>query len=314
MIRPALQALDLPQLRADRPFLTDAGLETELIFRHGINLPAFAAFVLLDSEAGRERLRGYFRSFVALARTHGTGVVLETPTWRANATWGAQVGYDRAALDAVNRRAVALLAEIRDGAGDVPVVISGCLGPRGDGYVPGDRLTPAQAEAYHRPQIETLADAGVDLVTAHTLSYTEEGVGVARAAAAAGVPSVVGFTVETDGRLPSGETLAEGVETVDDATDGAPTYYMVNCAHPTHFEGSLDGPWTARVRAVRANASTCSHAELDAAETLDDGDPGRLAVEHARLAERLDLAVVGGCCGTDLRHVAAIADALLGPA
>ena len=302
----------LPQLDADRPFLADAGLETELVFHHGFDLPAFAAFALLDTERGREALRSYAQSFVDLARRHETGAVVEAATWRANVGWMEAAGYGLGDLARVNRQAVALVAALRDGAG-VPVVVSGCLGPMGDGYAPTEHLSAAEAEARHRVQVDVLAETEADCVTAMTMTTAAEAIGVARAAQAVGLPSVVSFTVETDGRLPSGETLGEAVRAVDDATGGAPAYYMINCAHPSHFLDTLDGEWTARVRGVRANASTCSHAELDEAETLDEGDPADLAAGYRQLAERLDLAVVGGCCGTDVRHVAAIADALLDP-
>lgn len=303
----------LPQLSAPRPFLADGGMETDLIFHHDIDLPAFASFVLLDADDGREALRAYFRPYLALARQHDTGVVLETPTWRANADWGARLGYDADALDRVNREAVAFLRALADESPDVEAVVSGAVGPRGDGYVVGDRMTAPQAAAYHLPQATTFAEAGADCVSAFTLSYVDEAIGVARAAGAVGLPAVIAFTVETDGRLPSGQTLADAVRQTDEATHEAPAYYMVNCAHPTHFAHVFDGGgWVGRVRGVRANASACSHAELDEAESLDEGDVGALAADHVRLAERLPrLAVVGGCCGTDVRHVAAIADALL---
>ncbi len=304
----------LPQLSAPRPFLADGGMETDLIFHHGLDLPAFASFVLLDTDEGLDALRAYVRPYLGLARRHGTGLVLETPTWRANADWGRMLGYGPRALARVNRDAVALFRTLADEAPGVEVVVSGCVGPRGDGYVVGEQMTAPQAAAYHLPQATAFAEAGADVVTAMTLTVAEEAVGVARAAEAVGVPSVIAFTVETDGRLPSGQALADAVRQTDDATGGAPAYYMVNCAHPTHFAHVFDGgDWTERVRGVRANASTCSHAELDRAETLDVGDPAALAADHLALAERLPrLAVVGGCCGTDVRHVAAIAERLFG--
>ena len=304
----------LPQLHADRPYLTDGGLETDLIFHHGLDLPAFAAFVLLDSEEGREALRTYYRPYLELAARLETGLVLETPTWRANPAWGETVGYDAAALDRVNRAAVAFLSGLREEQKRPhPVVVSGNIGPLADGYTADVCLAPADAQAQHRAQIDAFAAAGADCVTALTMTYAEEAIGVARAAQEVGLPSVIAFTVETDGALPSGQPLGDAIRQVDAATGSAPAYYMVNCAHPTHFADQLIGDWTARIRGVRANASRCSHAELDEAETLDEGDPAQLAADHVALAERLPrLAVVGGCCGTDVRHVAAIGEALLG--
>jgi S-methylmethionine-dependent homocysteine/selenocysteine methylase len=303
----------LPQLDGDL-FLTDGGIETTLIFQNGLDLPHFAAFDLLRRPDGEAALRRYFRSYADLARRYRTGLVLESATWRANADWGAKLGYFLPDLDRINRRAIRILEELRlDLDGDVgPVVISGCIGPRGDGYVPANAMGVALAEAYHRTQIETFADTGADLVTAITMNYVEEAIGVARAAASCGMPSVISFTLETDGRLPNGQTLERAIGTVDDVTAGAPAYYMINCAHPSHFAPALDenAGWTRRIRGLRANASCRSHAELNEAPDLDVGNPAELAREHAEILRRLPwINVLGGCCGTDTRHVGEIAAA-----
>ena len=291
-----------------RTFITDAGMETVLIYRDGLELPEFASFVLLDDPAGIEALRSYYGEYVAIAERHGFGIVLDTPTWRANPDWGARLGYSAEGLDDVNRRGVALLEEVREAAGNgVDVLISGCIGPRGDGYVVGEVMSAKEAQEYHSAQVATFASTNSDLVSALTLNYASEAVGIARAAAEAGIPSVISFTVETDGRLPSGQELRDALAEVDEATGGAPAYYMVNCAHPTHFEDVLAGGGLDRVRGLRANASTKSHAELDEAEELDQGDPDDLAERYRGLRPLLpNLTVVGGCCGTDERHIEAI--------
>jgi S-methylmethionine-dependent homocysteine/selenocysteine methylase len=304
----------LPQLEGDL-FLTDGGIETSLIFHQGLDLPEFAAFVLLDNEEGLDELRRYYEPYVSLARESGTGLVLETPTWRASPGWAARLDVSPEKLDWLNRRAVALMEELRRSAGDNPVVISGCVGPEGDGYRPAKLLSADAARAYHATQIRTLADTAADMVTAITMTYADEATGVAQAASDAGLPSVISFTLETDGRLPNGQGLGEAIQAVDEATDGAPAYYMINCAHPTHFDDVLatDEPWRDRIRGLRANASTMSHDELDEAEELDDGDPADLGARYAALRSRLpNLNVLGGCCGTDHRHVAAIRDAWAG--
>jgi homocysteine S-methyltransferase len=300
----------LPQLDG-RTFITDGGMETVLIFRDGLELPDFASFVLLDDPEGLEALRGYYAAYVAIARRHGVGIVLDTPTWRANPDWGARLGYSAAALDDVNRRGVALLEEVRAAAGErVEMVISGCIGPRGDGYVVGESMSSDEARAYHSAQVETFASTSADLVSALTLNYADEATGIALAATESGIPSVISFTVETDGRLPSGQNLREAVAQVDDATGAAPAYYMVNCAHPTHFEDALAEGGLERVHGLRANASMKSHVELDAAEELDQGDPDDLAERYRALKPLLPaLNVVGGCCGTDERHIEAICSA-----
>lgn len=294
------------------PLLTDSGLETWLVFHRGLELPDFASFPLLDGDEGRALLSEYFRDHLALAAQASTGIVLETPTWRANADWGGRLGYDAVALDRVNRGAVAFLRELGGGFPDVDVIVSGNLGPRGDGYNPDELLTPGDAEAYHRVQIDSFVAAGADRVTMLTATHTGEAIGVIRAASAAGVPVVVAFTVETDGRLPSGQALADAIVETDAATGGAALHYGVNCAHPDHFAGALDADPAAigRIELLRANASRASHAELDEAEALDDGDPVELGAQYAALRERHPhLTVLGGCCGTDARHVAAIAAA-----
>ena len=302
--------------RTARPFLTDGGLETTLIFHDGIDLPEFAAFPLLQDARGRTKLRDYLRTYLDIASEFEMGFVLESPTWRANSDWGEKLGYDREGLRAANRLAIADLAELRREYADrIPhMLISGCLGPRGDGYSPTSTMDSRQAEAYHADQVATFADAGADFVSAFTINYVEEAIGVARAARSAGIPSVISFTVETDGCLPTGEPLREAIEKTDAATDGAVSYFMINCAHPTHFEETFQdgGDWTRRIRGVRANASRLSHEELDESETLDDGDPADLADRLRRMQGLLpDLAVFGGCCGTDDRHIRAIGRALL---
>ncbi len=303
----------LPQLD-ERLFLTDGGIETSLIFHDGLDLPLFAAFDLLKDDEGTAALRNYFRPYAQLAADYGTGLVLETPTWRASPRWAKELGYSDEELDRLNRKAIALMEEIRDEyeSGDAPFVISGCIGPQDDGYSPQTKLSAEDAQRYHSTQIGTFADTAADMVTAITMTYVDEALGVTRAAQEAGIPAAISFTLETDGRLPSGQALGDAIEEVDAATDGGPAYYMLNCAHPTHFEAVLDGPWVERIRGLRANASTRSRAELDEAEDLDEGDPQDLGQRYAALRDRLPaLNVVGGCCGTDHRHVTEICSAWL---
>lgn len=307
---------DLPQLAGETLFLADGGLETSLIFHQGVELPCFAAFVLLDDEVGRAALRAYFEPYLGLATERGIGIVIDTPTWRANPDWGLEVGYGPETLDVANRTAVAFARELREQLPEAaPAVVNGVVGPRGDGYVADRLMTAEDAAEYHGRQLEVFAEAGADMASAVTMTYAEEAEGIVAAAERAGLPVAISFTVETNGRLPSGQALGAAIEQVDAATDRAAAYFMVNCAHPTHFERVLeeDGAWRERIAGLRANASRMSHAELDEADQLDDGDPAELAAEYRALRERLPrLAVVGGCCGTDHRHVAAIRDALLG--
>lgn len=305
---------DLPQLNEN--FLTDAGLETVLIFHKNVELPEFAAFDLLKDDEGTETLRNYYRSFAELARENEIGLVLESATWRANADWAEKIGFTSEQLADLNRKSIELLTEIRDQYENEnsKMVISGCVGPRGDGYVPTDAMTVEEAEKYHSEQVKVFSETDADLVTAITMNYAEEAVGVARAAQNAAMPVVISFTVETDGNLPTGQTLREAIEAVDAATGNYPAYYMINCAHPTHFENVLaaDENWTSRIGGLRTNASVKSHEELNESETLDEGNPEELGRQHAPLLEKLEnLKVVGGCCGTDIRHVSEICKTMI---
>ena len=306
----------LPQ-RNGGIFLTDGGMETTLIFHEGIELPHVAAFVLLDSAEGREKLKQYYAAYLSVARDHGTGFVLDSPTWRANPDWGARLDYDAAALKVINVRSIAFLEELRSDweRPAAPCVISGAIGPRGDGYKAGN-MDAAEAEDYHRAQIAAFADGGADMVTAYTLTSVNEAIGIARAAQSEGIPSAISFTVETNGRLVKGETLREAIEAVDRETDRAVEYFLINCAHPTHFENALKAgeTWTERIHGLRANASTKSHAELDESETLDSGDPADLGRRYVALRRAFPkMRILGGCCGTDHRHAVAICEACVPP-
>ena len=300
----------LPQLHG-KAMLTDGGLETFLVFHLEIDLPCFAAIDLMRRADGEQILRNYYKPYVDMARSSNRGLILATPTWRASSDWEAEIGFSHQAMMDAHRRSAALMAAIRDEheTPESPFVISADMGPRGDGYVPGKVMTAAEAEAYHRTQIEVLAKTEVDLVTGLTLNYAEEAIGMARAAGTADMPVAISFTVETDGRLPTGQPLGEAIQQVDAETGNAPAYYMINCAHPTHFAGTVAGGagWTQRILGLRANASCMSHAELDACTELDEGNPVELGSQYRQLQVALpNLRVFGGCCGTDHRHVAEI--------
>lgn len=301
-------ATPLPQLRGRR-MVTDGGMETDLIFHHGVDLPHFAAFPLLEDTPGQALLEDYYDSYAAIARAAGAGLMLESPTWRANPDWGDRLGYSTEDLARVNTSAIAMLAHLRERyAGTITdVILSGMVGPRGDGYRPGRLVDPGEAAGYHCPQIEAFAQAGADMVTAYTLTDIGEAIGIVQAARANGLPVAISFTVETDGRLPGGAPLAQAITEVDAAA--SPEYFLVNCAHPTHVERGLaqPGAWHERIVGIRCNASTKSHAELDEATELDEGDPQLLGTAHDRLKPLLPgLSIIGGCCGTDARHVASL--------
>jgi S-methylmethionine-dependent homocysteine/selenocysteine methylase len=286
-------------------WVTDGGLETDLTFLRGIDLPEFAAFPLVQDTAGTAVLESYYADYAAIARTAGAGLVLETPTWRANPDWGAKLGYEAAALDQVNKQAIDLVRRVA-AASEVPrVMVSGAIGPRGDGYVAAGHRSE-EAAHYHELQLRSFAEAGVDVAHAMTLSEPAEAVGIVQAARSVGVMIGISFTVETDGRLPDGTPLGRAVELVDD--QAAPDWYGVNCAHPTHVLPALDGgEWQSRLRGFRPNASTLTHAELDVMEVLDKGDQELLGSTTAQLLLGVpSITTLGGCCGTDASHVAAL--------
>ena len=300
----------LPQF-GDHLFLTDGGIETTLIFHEGVDLPYFAAFHLLRQPAGREMLLRYYERYIAIAKADGLGFILESPTWRASCDWGEKLGYTRDDIAEVNRRSIALMQELkaRHASPALPMVISGCVGPRGDGYDPGQVMSAEGAETYHDHQIRAFAEAGADMVTAITMTNAPEAIGVTRSAAKAGLPVAISFTLETDGQLPTGQSLAEAIDEVDSANQKRPAYYMINCAHPTHFENILKQgeKWTRRIRGIRANASRLSHQELNEASDLDPGNPIELAGQYRDLRRiHPQLTVLGGCCGTDHRHLESI--------
>jgi homocysteine S-methyltransferase len=304
----------LPQMNGG-VFLTDGGLETTLVFHEGVELPCFASFPLIATEVGRAQLRKYFQPYLELAKLRKVGFILDTPTWRASPDWGAKLGFSAEMLAEANRLSIDFLARLREEYESklVPLVINGVIGPRGDGYKVERRMSVAESQYYHSMQMQVFGAGEADMVTAVTMNYVDEALGIVRAAEAHKMPVVVSFTVETDGKLPSGESLREAIETVDRVTRNYPLYYMINCAHPEHFDDVLSGgAWLGRIRGLRANSSTKSHAELDAATEIDIGDPEDLGSRYSALRAKLpNLVVLGGCCGTDHRHLTAISDACL---
>jgi S-methylmethionine-dependent homocysteine/selenocysteine methylase len=303
----------LPQLDGSR-FLADAGLETDLMFNHGIEIRAFAAHTLLTDEKGREALANYLRGYLSLARKTGAGFILDSQTWKAHMHWAEDLGATEDELHEANNDAIAFIAQLRDefSGNDKPIVLNAIIGPRGDAYAPEREVVANEAEQYHGKQLEWLASTDVDMVTALTFTQSDEAIGFVRAAIKVGLPVVVSFTVETNGNLPTGQSLGEAIQTVDEATNSAPAYYMINCAHPDHFFHVLEqADWARRIRGIRCNASRKSHAELDESETLDDGDPVELGEQYKAIIEEMPwINIVGGCCGADVRHVTQMARAV----
>ncbi len=299
----------------EKHYLTDGGLETTLIFHKGITLHSFAAFELLRTEEGKNAFREYYQPYLALAEKYNLGFVMESPTWRASSDWGFKLGYTHDELFALNKQSIKLMRELAQPfSQSLPhIIISGNIGPRGDGYKAENQMTAEQARAYHLEQIKAFVQADADVVTAVTINYIDEAIGIIQAARSFHLPVVISFTVETDGRLPGGELLQEAIEITDRETDFYAEHYMINCAHPQHFMHQLDnnGNWKIRIRGIRANASLKSHAELDESDTLDAGDKCQLAEGYMQLFQLLpELKVIGGCCGTDHTHMEEICKTL----
>ncbi|CAN7691892.1 homocysteine S-methyltransferase family protein [Rhizobium sp. LjRoot98] len=295
-------------LLSTNPFISDGGMETDLIFHKGADLPLFASFVLLDSPEGREMLRSYAVSYFDMAQAASRGFVMGTPTWRANGGWGPKLGLDDAGIRNINRRAVAFAQDLRRShPWRDHILIEGALGPAGDGYAPEHLLTPSEAAHLHTAQLETFAEEGVDIASAFTITHPGEAIGMVNRARELGLPFALSFTVETDGRLPTGQDLDSALSEVEAATGGYARYYGINCAHPDHFSKLMPSRWLSRIGMVRPNASRRSHAELDEATDLDDGNPQEFGTLYAEMAQRLPgLRVVGGCCGSDIRHIKAL--------
>ena len=310
---------DVVRALSERTFLTFAGDETYLLYIQGFPLREFCAFeVFDDAQAWRRMQDELLRPIADAAAANGMGLLAGCLVWRASADYLARLGGRD--LAAVNRNAVertrAFIDEWRNGseaARATPVIITGDIGPRGDGYAVSGPVSVGAAYDYHAAQVEVLARAGVDVLLPLTMTSLPETVGIVRAAARAGLPVLVSPTIEPDGRLADGTPLGELVGAVDQETSGTPIGYMVNCVHPSHLGPVLaaaahaGAPWLARFRGMRANASTKTHAELDNSTELDRGDPAALARGVGELQRDYRLTIVGGCCGTDAEHLACIA-------
>lgn len=298
----------IQQIIKNNMMLTDGGLETTLIYEHGIDLPYFAAFTLIEQATLREILMDYYTPYLELAARYQTGFILESATYKANPETAFKLGYNQDEINRINREAIRQLSTLRDSYKSQiqPILISGCIGPRKDGYIIGDRMNIKEAADYHYHQINAFQEAGADLATAFTLNYEEEAIGIVEAARRVNMPVVISFTLETDGRLPNNNTLEYAIATVDKATGYYPEYYMVNCAHPSHFTNVVKESHICKKRlmAIRANASCKSHAELEQSTELDAGNKCELAGWYKQLKQNLPgLQIIGGCCGTDHSHM-----------
>ena len=305
-------ARDFPPRLKGKFYLTEGGTETEVLYKHGFDLPEFAMFPLLDDPEATAVIRQMYRRYFAVAEEHGAGLLLIGHDYRASPDWGAKLGYSPEGLAEMQRKAMAFLDDLRrDYAGRVgDVYIAGCLGPRGDAYGTGGAITEDEAEAYHSVQLRTLKETPADMAIALTFNNIPEAIGAVRAAQALDMPIGVSLTLTAEGRLRSGPTLREAVETIDAGTDGAATWFGTNCEHPLEWADALAdaGPWLERMRYFRPNAARMEKLALCTLGHLEDGDPEELGSQMGALAAALPRAdILGGCCGTDERHLGAVA-------
>jgi len=301
-----------PVARIRELFLTEGGIETEIIYKHGFELPEFAMFTLLENPRAVGVMRDMFRRQLDVAAEFAMSVLLTGLDYRASPDWGARLGYSQHGLAEINIRAIEFLREIASEYHEqIPrILIGGIIGPRGDAYQLNKTITSVEAEDYHAVQLATLKAAKVDFACALTFNNTPEAIGVARAATTIGVPLTVSLTVNSNGRLKSGPTVAEAVKSIDaEAGKSAPAFYMLNCSHPVEFEPALtEGAWLERLRGFRPNASKMEKIALCKLGHLEEGNPvelGRLMGDLARRIPHMD--IWGGCCGTGETHLREIA-------
>jgi homocysteine S-methyltransferase len=294
-------------LGGDALILTDGGIETSLMFESGLALPEpLESAALVGTDAMRELYAGYIEA----ARACDLPVIIGTPTFRAGARQAEAAGAD---VREVNAAAVRHHQALRAAAGPgAPVLVAGVLGPYGDAYTPSEAPDAAFAERYHAVQAAALADAGVDLLFAPTFPAVDEAIGCVRAMTATGLPSVISYVLGRDARVLDGTPLADAVARVDAETDPPPTFHSLSCIHADVAARALDGVLPGRVLECKANGSALTPAELVALDHLDSDAPETFAADMWRLHTEHGLRVLGGCCGTDARHMRALGARMAG--
>lgn len=300
-----------PPRKEGRFYLTEGGTETELMYKHGFELPHFAMFPMLENPDALSRMRDMFRSYLDVAAKHEFCALMGGLDYRASPDWGELLGYSPASLSDANLQSIEFLREIaREYSSQIPeILIQGLIGPRGDAYERNESITENEAEDYHAVQLETLKKADVDSALAITFNNIPESIGVARAAAKIGVPLGISLTLDSNSKLHSGPSLAEAITDIDKETDQSPEYFLINCSHPIEFEPAIEpGDWIRRIRGVRPNASKMEKIALCQIGHLEDGDPEELGTLCGDLARRYPhMDIWGGCCGTWSNHLNEIA-------
>lgn len=307
----AIESTSFPR-KAGLLYLAEGGTETEIMYRHGHPLREFAMFELMNKPAALADLKDMYRRYLDVAARHGFAAMVSGFDYRASPDWGEKLGYSEDSLRDMQYKCIDFLRNVaKPYEGQIPrIAIAGCLGPRGDAYSLNRDITATDAEAYHATQMQTLKDCGVDIVWAATINNVPEAVGISRAAARAGLPVNLAFTLDSSHKLKSGPSLKEAIEATDaEAGSARPDGYGINCSHPVEFLPALDdGVWTRRIRSLRPNAAKMDKVSLCKLGHIEEGDPEELGQMMGELARRFpDIDIWGGCCGSWDKHLDRIA-------
>lgn len=270
---------------------------------------------LIYTIAGRTALETICCQYLETGHRYDLPLLLSTPTWRAGRDRIAAAGLEGSDLNGDNFR---FLAELRDRYGEYAkkVAICGLMSCRGDAYKPEETMTELAAAEFHQWQANALASAGVDLLLAATLPALSEAVGLARSQAITGLPYMISFVVRPDGTLLDGTSLHKAIITIDSTVSPPPLSYMINCTHASIFRSALlhkdnSSPLVReRVIGILANTAALSPEELDASPDLVEEAPETFGRAVSSLYSELNLKVLGGCCGTDNRHIESLAQEL----
>lgn len=302
-------------LETGAPILADAAIETRIMFETRVRMdPHIQVAALLERPRGRAALREIYATYLDVAWAHGLPIVMGTPTFRASRRYVERARRPAAeTVRRLNTEAVAFLNEIRDQGEHDPVFLAGVIGPYGDAYSPDDCLNHLDGADYHLEQVRALAEAGVDALFAPTFPSIEEAHGVAMAMATTELPYAIGFVLDHRGRMLDGTYLHDAIERIDNAVVPAPAWYAISCVHPTVARTALadlasaGGGALTRLREVKANGSRLAPDELVSLDHADSDEPDIFGEAMHQLGIDFDVQILGGCCGTDSRHLAALA-------
>ena len=307
------------QFVEERAFVLTEGSIIERVRRSpGLALdPYIENTGLVFDPRGREVLTAIYRGYLNVGRDVDVPMIMLTPTWRANPERLGLAGFDD--VRGVHKECFDFISSMRGEYGDYAsnAPIGGLMSCRGDAYRPEEALGIDEAEVFHSEQVDAFARTGVDFIMASTLPARTEAIGIAKAMARSGLPYVPSFIVRPDATLLDGTPLDDVIVEIDDTVDPAPVFYMMNCIHPDVYLSvypMLDGEHVKRrMLGLQANTSLMRPEELDKLDRLDTADAGDFAVSIINVHDRCGAKILGGCCGTDERHIRSIAERLISP-